>query len=78
MLNRVLDVIMSSSLAMFYLCYWSTSGEILSLLLFSEFIDDLEFKLQENLTSGIDVNNIMLLLLLFADHMVLMSKSATL
>ena len=52
-------------------------GEILSPLLFSFFIEDLELKLQENITSGVDIHDLMLFLLLFADDMVLLSKSAS-
>jgi hypothetical protein len=50
-------------------------GEILSPILFSLFIEDLENSLQENVCDGIIIENITLFLLLFADDAVLLSET---
>jgi hypothetical protein len=50
-------------------------GEIISPVMFSLFIEDLELYLQNNLNSGIDLQDICLILLLFADDMVLIDEN---
>lgn len=47
-------------------------GEIMSPILFSMFVDDLELFLQKNHDSGRSINDICLILLLFADDMVIL------
>ena len=44
-------------------------------LLFSLFIEDLELFLQNGVTSGLSFDDILLILLLFADNMVILGKS---
>ena len=44
-------------------------GEVMSPILFSLFIEDLELFLQDDVNSGLDINDVMLLILLFADDM---------
>ena len=44
-------------------------------LLFSLFIEDLELFLQNGVTSGLSFDDIVLILLLFADNMVILGKS---
>ena len=48
-------------------------GEIISPIMFSLFVEDLEMYLQNGLDSGICLNDICLILLLFADDMVILS-----
>ena len=43
--------------------------------MFSLFLEDLELYLQENVDSGLSLNDLTLLLLLFADDMVLLGSS---
>jgi ribonuclease P/MRP protein subunit RPP40 len=50
-------------------------GEILSPVLFSLFIEDLENSLQRNIHDGIEIDQITLFLLLFADDVVLFSET---
>ena len=50
-------------------------GEILSPLLFSLYISDIERTLQESKISGIKLENYVLHILLFADDMVLLAQS---
>ena len=50
-------------------------GEVLSPLLFSLFVEDLELFLQERVTAGLSIDDINLILLLFADDMVLVGNS---
>jgi hypothetical protein len=50
-------------------------GEILSTVLFSLFIEDLENWLQRNIHDGIEIDQITLFLLLFADDVVLFSET---
>jgi len=48
---------------------------VLGHLLFSLFIEDLELFLQNGVTSGLSFDDILLILLLFADNMVILGKS---
>ena len=50
-------------------------GEIMSPMLFSLSIEYLELSLQENTSSGIEVDDAIIILLLFADDMVILAKS---
>ena len=47
----------------------------MSPILFSLFIEDLELFLQNDVNSGLDINDIILLLLLFADDMAIFGKT---
>ena len=49
-------------------------GEITSPMLFSLFIEDLELFIQDSPTSGLTIDDITFILLLFADDMVLFGK----
>ena len=50
-------------------------GEVISPLLFSLFINDLEIYLHENPNATISLDQLSLCLLLFADHAVIFSES---
>ena len=50
-------------------------GEVMSPLLFSIFVEDLELFLQNNIDSGLQLDDIVLILLLFADDMAIVGKS---
>ena len=50
-------------------------GEVLSPLLFSLFVEDLELYLQDRITCGLNIDDINIILLLFADDMVLVGNS---
>ncbi len=50
-------------------------GEVLSPLMFSVFLEDLELFLQDRIGSGLEIEDLTLILLLFADDMVLFGKS---
>lgn len=50
-------------------------GEVISPVLFSLFVEDLELYLQNDVTSGIHINDIVLILLLFADDMAILAKT---
>ena len=50
-------------------------GEIMSPILFSLFVDDLELCLQGNPGSGLFIDDIVLIILLFADDMVIFGKT---
>ena len=50
-------------------------GEVISPLLFSLFIDDLELFLQDDVNSGLTLDDITIILMLFADDMVIFGKS---
>ena len=50
-------------------------GEIMSPMLFSLFIEDLELFIQDSPTSGLTIDDITFILLLFADDMVQFGKS---
>lgn len=50
-------------------------GEIMSPMLFSLFVEDLELFLEDGIDSGINIDDIVLILLLFADDMVILAKS---
>jgi len=50
-------------------------GEVMSPLLFSLFIEDLELYLQDDPSSGLHIDDILLILLLFADDMAIIGKS---
>ena len=47
----------------------------MSPILFSLFIEDLELFLQDDVNSGLDISDIILLLLLFADEMAIFGKT---
>ncbi len=50
-------------------------GEVISPILFSLFIDDFELFLQQDINCGLALNDIFLILLLFADDMVILGNS---
>ena len=50
-------------------------GEVMSPLLFSIFVEDLELFLQNDIECGIQIDDILLILLLFADDMAIVGKS---
>ena len=50
-------------------------GEVMSPLLFSLFIDDLEMFLQDNIECSLNIDDIVLILLLFADDMAILAKT---
>jgi hypothetical protein len=50
-------------------------GEVMSPLLFSIFVEDLELFLQKDIDSGIALDDILLILLLFADDMAIIGKT---
>ena len=50
-------------------------GEVMSPILFSLFLEDLELFLQDDVNSGLNINDIMLLILLFADDMAVFGKT---
>ena len=50
-------------------------GEVMSPILFSLFVEDLELFLQDSTLSGLNINDITLILLLFADDMAIVGKS---
>jgi len=50
-------------------------GEVMSLILFSLFIEDLELCLQDDVNCGLSFNDIMFVLMLFADDMVILDNS---
>ncbi len=49
--------------------------EIMSPLLYSLFVEDLELSLQDNVAPGLSIDDITLILLLFADDMVIMGET---
>jgi len=53
----------------------SKQGEIMSPILFSLFVDDLELYLKDNTLYGLTVDDITFLLMLFADYMVIFGKT---
>jgi len=50
-------------------------GEVMSPILFSLFVEDLELYLQDNINSGLSIDDIVLIVLLFADDMAILGKS---
>ena len=56
------------------MCSWFKTGEVISPILFSLFIEDLELFLQEDPTCGLSLDEITLILMLFADDMVILGK----
>ena len=50
-------------------------GEVMSPILFSLFVEDLELYLQDSVTSGLSIDDIVLIVLLFADDMAILGKS---
>lgn len=50
-------------------------GEVISPILFSLFVEDLELYLQSNVDSGLHIDDIVLILLLFADDMAILGKT---
>lgn len=49
-------------------------GEVISPIFFSIFVEDLELHLQDNLNSGLLIDDMVLILLLFADDMAIIGK----
>ena len=49
-------------------------GEVISPILFSMFVEDLELYLQNNVDSGLIIDDIVLIMLLFADDMAILGK----
>lgn len=52
-------------------------GEIMSPILFAMFVDDLELFLEDNPQSGLSIDEITFILMLFADDMVIMGKTVS-
>ena len=52
-------------------------GEVLSPVLFSLFLDDLELFLEKDVNSGLSYDDLIFILMLFADDMVIFGKSVT-
>ena len=50
-------------------------GEVMSPILFSLFVEDFELYLQDSINSGLSIDDIVLILLLFADDMAILGKS---
>ena len=50
-------------------------GEVISPVMFSMFLEDLELFLQDDINSGLSIDDITIILLLFADDMVILGKS---
>ena len=50
-------------------------GEVISPILFSLFVEDLELFLQSDINSGLSFDDVILILLLFADDMAILGKS---
>jgi len=50
-------------------------GEVMSPILFSLFIEDVELFLQDDVNCGLSFNHIMFVLMLFADDMVILGNS---
>ena len=50
-------------------------GEVISPIMFSLFIEYIELYLQENVDSGMQLNDICLILLLFADDMIILGET---
>ena len=50
-------------------------GEVISPVMFSMFLEDLEMFLQDHINSGLTIDDITIILLLFADDMVILGKS---
>ncbi len=50
-------------------------GEVMSPILFSLFVEDLELYLQDSINSGLSIDDIVLIVLLFADDMAILGKS---
>ena len=49
-------------------------GEVISPILFSMFVEDLELYLQNNVDLGLNIDDIVLIMLLFADDMAILGK----
>ena len=66
-----------NSLSDFFECAFGLKqGEVISPLLFSLFIEDLELFLQGDLSSGLCLDDITFILMIFADDMVILGKDA--
>ena len=50
-------------------------GEVMSPILFSLFVEDLELYLQDSINTGLSIDDIVLIMLLFADDMAILGKS---
>ena len=50
-------------------------GEVISPIMFSLFIEDIELMLQDKFNSGLQINDMLLILLLFADDMVILGNT---
>jgi len=50
-------------------------GEVMSPILFSLFVEDLELYLQQDVHDGIHIDDLVLILLLFADDMAIVGKT---
>ena len=74
MLNHVYDIVILFS-DFFDCAVGLRQGEVLSPLMFSLFIEDLELFLTDNINSGLTINDITIILLLFADDMVIIGKT---
>ena len=57
------------------MCCWLEAGRNLSPVLFALFVDDLELFLQNDPLCGLSVDDLTLILMLFADDMVVFGKS---
>ena len=74
--NIKLRVKCFNSLSDLYTCYVGLlQGEIMSPFLFSLFLDDIESHLQEGMNDGINLQQLQLYILLFADDAVLFSET---
>jgi hypothetical protein len=50
-------------------------GEVISLLMFSLFVEDIELYLQNDINVGLHIDDIVILLLLFGDDIVILGKT---
>jgi hypothetical protein len=57
------------------LCCGLSQGEVMSPILFSLFVEDLELYLQNDIECGLCIEDIVLILFLFADDMAILGKS---
>ena len=52
-----------------------TQGEVMSPVMFSLFVEDIELHMQSKVDSGMQIDDIMLIMLLFADDMPIFAKT---